>query len=246
LTLQAQRLSHLLNNAAKYTRQWGNITLTADCVGDWVVITVMDNGIGIPQEMMGRVFDLFTQVDSSLDRAQGGLGIGLTIVKRLVEMHSGTVEAHSGGLGQGSELTVRLPLTSEPGAWEPARAFPEQPTGPRRRVLIVDDNRDSAESLAMLLRFRGNDVRTAQDGPQGAQAAQDDQPELILLDIGMPGMSGYEVARRLRQRPEMNGVVIVAMTGWGQDEDRRKSKEAGFDHHLTKPIELAVVEQVLA
>jgi PAS domain S-box-containing protein len=256
-TRMAQVVSNLLNNAAKYTWAGGHIELSAKSEADHVVIRVKDDGIGIPLEMRSRIFDMFTQVDTSLERAQGGLGIGLTIGRRLVEMHGGTLEVESAGLGQGSELIVRLPLTPgtappPPGIQEtrsevPGEAPGEAP-GPRSalRILVVDDNEDSADSLAVWLGLMGHDARTAHDGPQALATAQEHRPELIFLDIGMPGMNGYEVARRLRQQPETRDVTLIAVTGWGQDEDRRQSREAGFDQHLVKPLEPRSLETLLA
>jgi two-component system, chemotaxis family, CheB/CheR fusion protein len=242
LTRMGQVVSNLLNNAAKYTRPGGHVQLSAGREDGFAVIRVRDDGIGIPPEMLRRVFDLFIQMDTSLERAQGGLGIGLTIAKSLVEMHGGTIEATSEGPGRGSEITVRLPLA-------PDRAMPQgmplgsgetkdgERTSAGLRILVVDDNEDSAESLALWLQLMGHDTLTAHDGPEALDAAPGYRPDLIFLDIGMPGLSGYDVARRLRERPETRDTLIVATTGWGQEEDRRRSKEAGFDHHLVKPLE---------
>jgi two-component system CheB/CheR fusion protein len=207
---------------------------------------VCDSGVGIAPELLPHIFDLFVQAENHRDRSQGGLGIGLSLVRRLVEMHGGTIHAHSAGPHKGSQFVVRLPAlpasrggqgqeSSEPGT---ARATPRKP--PRRRVLVVDDNLDAANSLARLLkRLYGQDVRVAHDGPAALEAADPFHPEIVLLDIGMPGMDGYEVARRLRQKPEHAGLKIVALTGWGQETDRLRSKAAGFDHHLIKPVEPA-------
>lgn len=241
----AQVLSNLLNNAAKYSDPGGKIWLTGEREGDRVAVRVRDMGVGIAPEMLPRVFDLFMQIDRSIDKAQGGLGVGLTLVRTLLEMHGGTVEVRSAGPGQGSEFTVRLPVAPErcpaqgPG---PARvAIPL----PMRRVLVVDDNADAAQSLAMLLRMLGQDVRTAHDGPSALEAARVSMPEVAFLDIGLPGMSGHELAPRLRGEPGGDRVLLVALTGWGQAEDRRRSQEAGFDYHLTKPADPETLQRLL-
>jgi CheY-like chemotaxis protein len=211
---------------------------------------VRDTGIGIPADMLPRVFDLFVQVDHATTRAQGGLGIGLTLVKNLVELHGGAVEAHSDGLGLGSEFVVYLPLAT--GRPTPIQGGPtgNGPPGPARgtgrRLLVVDDNRDAADSLALLLRLQGHQVRVAHDGPSALEAAQGERPEVIFLDLGMPGMDGYEVARRIQQTPGLEGVRLVALTGWGQQEDRRRTAGAGFVRHLVKPVEPTALEAVLA
>ncbi|MBX9627177.1 MAG: PAS domain-containing protein [Gemmataceae bacterium] len=256
-TRLAQVLSNLLNNAAKYTPRGGAIELTASPAGDAVEFRVSDTGIGIPPEKLAEVFEPFAQVETALDRAQGGLGIGLTIVRRLVELHGGTVSAHSDGPGRGSTFTVRLPCSSESGVRNAESE--DQSTGPglhsairnpqsatRRRVLVVDDNADAADSLALLVQMMGHEVRTARDGPRALAAAAEFRPELVLLDVGMPGMSGHEVAARLRGMPEARAATIVAVTGWGQDEDRRRTREAGFDHHVVKPIEPDALQDLLA
>ena len=237
---------NLLNNAAKYTDEGGRIWLEARQDGHEMVLSVRDTGIGIDLEQFPDIFDLFTQADRSLDRSQGGLGIGLSLVQRLVDMHRGTVEVRSEGLGRGSEFTVRLPLPL------PApRAAPADPASIGRarrtagRVLVVDDNVDSAEILARLLRRSGHDVRTAYTGPTALEAAADYLPDVVLLDIGLPGMNGYEVARRLRQDPQLKGVRLVAMTGYGQEADSQLAREAGFDTHLVKPVDFPKVEELL-
>lgn len=247
-TRLAQVFQNLLNNAAKYMDQGGHIWVSAERQDDRAVVRVLDTGIGIPPEMLPRIFDMFTQVDHSLDRAEGGLGLGLTLVQRLVEMHGGSVSAHSEGLGQGSEFVVRLPFASNAqiGEFKPA----DEPTKPRtlgsRRILIVDDNRDAADTLGLLLRDMGNIVHLAYDGLEAVAAAATYQPEIILLDIGLPKLNGYEAARRIREAPGGADILLVALTGWGQDEDRRRSREAGFDHHLTKPVGFAALEKLLA
>ncbi len=242
-----QVLTNLLNNAAKYTDPGGHVWLLVERDDREVVLRVRDTGIGIATEMLPRIFDLFVQAERRLDRSQGGVGIGLTLVKKLVELHGGRIEASSTGLGQGSEFVVRLPALSDQRPCEKARASDNDDVAelPRRRVLVVDDNKDAADSLAMLLRLAGQDVRAAYDGPSALTQAKDFQPATVFLDIGMPGMDGYEVARRLRSEPELRGVVLVALTGWGQEEDRRRSKEAGFDQHMVKPVEPAALDQFL-
>ncbi len=245
VTRLAQVFSNLLNNAAKYTERGGRIRLTVQRQGPEAVVSVRDTGIGIPASMLARVFEMFTQVDRNLERAQGGLGIGLSIVKRLVEMHGGSVEATSGGHGLGSEFVVRLPAALS--VVQPGSNEAQPPLAAcRRRVLVVDDNRDAAVSLAMMLKLMGNETRTAHDGLEALDVAAAYRPDLILLDIGMPKMNGYDTARRLRQQAWAKEVVLVALTGWGQDEDRRKSQDAGFDLHMTKPIEPAALEKLLA
>lgn len=241
-----QVVANLLNNAAKYTPEGGEIHLTATADGPAVVIRVRDNGMGIPAEMQHRVFELFTQVNRHLKRSQGGLGIGLNLVRRLVEMHGGTIAAHSAGDGQGAEFTVRLPLDAEasPLSLDPDPE-PAVAQSVSRRILVVDDNTDAAMSLSMLLSLYGHTVRTAHDGIAGIEIAQAFQPELILLDLGMPRMDGFETARRLRQMPELNATRLVALTGWGQEKDRQRTKEAGFAIHLVKPIDPAKVRELL-
>jgi PAS domain S-box-containing protein len=244
----AQVFANLLNNAAKYTQPRGRIELTVKPEGSNVAVSVKDNGIGIPKPMLDTIFDMFAQVDRSLERAHGGLGIGLTIVKRLVEMHGGTVEAHSEGHGRGSEFIVRQPITAAP-AKEKTAATPDQeplPTIARKRILVVDDNRDAASSLAMLLKIFGHETQVAHDGQEALDLAATYQPEIALLDIGMPKMSGYDVCRRLRGQPTGNDMIIVAVTGWGQEADRQKSVEAAFDGHMVKPVEPRALLKLLA
>jgi PAS domain S-box-containing protein len=243
-----QVVTNLLTNAVKYTDPGGHIWLSAERDGGEAVIRVRDTGIGITGEMLTRVFDLFVQAERRLDRSQGGVGIGLTLVKRLVEMHGGTVRATSAGPGQGSEFVVRLPAVAEQAAGKPAGRAEEGAAAalPRRRALVVDDNVDSADSLGLLLTLSGQEVRVAYDGPTALLMAEAFRPELVLLDIGMPGMDGYEVARRLRRLPGLERVVVVAVTGWGQEEDRLRSREAGFDYHLTKPADPGALHRLLA
>ena len=245
----AQVFSNLLNNAAKYTEQAGQIRLIASRQEGEVVVKVRDTGIGIPGDVLPRIFDIFTQGDRSLERAQGGLGIGLSIVRGMVELHGGSVMARSAGPGQGSEFAVRLPVLAAPtpeiqaaeGDGEPA-ALPAH-----RRILVADDNQDSAESLALLLTLRGSEVRIAHDGWEAVEAAAAFAPDIVLLDIGMPRLNGYEAARKIREQDRRGErMVLIALTGWGQDEDRQRSTEAGFDFHLVKPVDFAALEQLLA
>ncbi|HEV8200237.1 MAG TPA: PAS domain S-box protein [Candidatus Polarisedimenticolia bacterium] len=244
-TRLAQVLSNLLNNAAKYTEPGGHIRLAAARERGKAVISVKDTGVGIPRTMLPRIFDLFTQVDRSLEKSQGGVGIGLSLVKGLVELHGGQVEARSDGPGKGSEFVVRLPLLEEAAAPPPRvdKAMSGQLGG--YRVLVADDNVDSATSLAMLLRLMGNEVHTAHDGLQAVAVARDLQPDLALLDIGMPKLNGYETCQRIREQSGGRKVLLVALTGWGQDEDIRRSHLAGFDRHLVKPVEPAALEKLL-
>jgi signal transduction histidine kinase/DNA-binding response OmpR family regulator len=244
----AQVLTNLLNNAAKYTDEGGRIWLAVGPEEGAVVARVRDTGVGIPAESLSAVFNLFTQVDRSLDRSQGGLGIGLTLVRRLVEMHGGAVEAHSDGPGRGSEFVVRLPALREDqaaaGLSEAAKSAQAASAG--CRVLVVDDNVDAADSLAILLRLGGCEVRLAHAGPDAVAAAQVFRPEVVVLDIGLPGMDGYEVARRLRAEAATREAVLVAVTGYGREEDRARSREAGFNHHLVKPVDFGLLREVVA
>ena len=240
----AQVFGNLLNNSSKYTRSNGRISLSAKRIDDEVVVTVKDNGAGIPPDKLDSIFDMFMQVDLTAERSQGGLGIGLTLVKRLAEMHGGSIEARSAGEGQGSEFIVRLPVLSKPSvAAQPALA-PEP--SPERRILVVDDNRDAAESLAMLLEITGNKTYMAHDGVEAAEAIEKHRPEVVLLDIGLPGLTGHEVCRRVREQPWGKDIVMIALTGWGQEDDRRKSEEAGFNGHLVKPIDYDKLLELLS
>jgi PAS domain S-box-containing protein len=241
-----QVVVNLLTNAAKYTDEGGHIWLTVQQEGDECLLTVRDTGVGIAPEVLPRIFDLFTQGERSMDRSQGGLGIGLALVQRLVEMHRGRVEAVS-ALGRGSEFVVRLPVVLSPAAQPPSPPKETaEPTGPSLRVLVVDDNADMAQSLAMLLKYSGHQVRTAHTGPIALAAVLDYRPNVVLLDIGLPGMDGNEVAKRIRQQPVLQNVVLVAMTGYGQDTDRQRSQEVGFNAHLVKPADFGTVQQILA
>ncbi len=245
----AQIIGNLLANAARYTDRGGRIELDARREGGHAVIQVRDTGIGIAPEALPRIFELFVQADHSPTRSQGGLGIGLTLVRNLVERHGGTVEARSDGPGRGAEFVVRLP--AEP-AERVGQATPRAERAHRReasrasqRILVVDDNRDAAESLAIWLRMQGHEVEIAHDGPSALEAAATFRPRLVLLDLGMAGMDGFEVARRLRGQPGGDGVRLAALTGWGGQEDRRRTLEAGFDHHLVKPVEPRRLDELL-
>jgi two-component system CheB/CheR fusion protein len=220
-----------------------------DREGDEGLVRVRDTGLGIAPELLPRVFELFVQGDRSLARSQGGLGIGLTLVKRLVELHGGRVTATSPGPGQGSEFTVRLPALSEEQAHPGAGALGTQShfAKPiRKRVLVVDDNVDAAESIAMILRVSGYDVQCVYDGPSVLQVAKVYRPDVVVLDIGLPGMSGYDVAKQLRRHAEFGRIPLVAVTGYGQEEDRRRTQEAGFDCHLTKPVDPDALQAFVA
>ena len=241
-----QVFANLLNNAAKYTDRGGQIWLTVRRDGDAASISVRDNGTGIEPEMLPRVFDMFAQIDRNASRAQGGLGIGLTLVKRLVEMHGGSVEASSDGLGRGSEFTVRLPLAAGASlANRPASATNPAAAPATLRVLVVDDNRDAAESLAVLLKLLGVEVQVVSSGRDALEAVSTYKPAVVLLDIGMPGMDGYEVARRIRAQPEFRDITLIALTGWGQNEDRHRTRSAGFDYHLVKPADINALQSLL-
>ncbi len=246
LTRLAQVFSNLLTNSAKYTPSGGHIWLITEGFDKEVAVTVRDNGLGIPAESLPNIFRMFSQVDRNLERAQGGLGIGLTLVRRLVEMHGGTVEARSDGPGQGSEFTVRLPVLKSTQQTAALQGEESAGAAARRRILVVDDNRDSAMTLGMMLKLMGNDIQTAHDGLAAVEAAERFRPDMILLDIGLPKLNGYDACRRIREQPWSRGMEIVALTGWGQEEDRRRSKEAGFDDHLVKPVELAILQKLLA
>ena len=247
LVRMAQVLSNLLINAAKYTNPGGTITLRAERQDGEVVITIKDSGIGIPPELLPKLFDMFMQVDRTMTRAHGGLGIGLTLVKRLVEMHGGSVEAWSEGKDKGSEFTIRVPALLDPRNRE-RRAFPADDSMPKghRRILIVDDNELSANSLSILLGMAGNETRTAYDGAEAVATAEAFRPDVVLLDLGLPLMDGYETCTRIRQQPWGKDILVVALTGWGQAEDRRRSTEAGFDRHIVKPADPVKLMKLLA
>ena len=243
-----QVFGNILNNASKYSGRGGTIWVTTERDGDRAVVKVRDNGPGIPPHLLGAIFDLFRQADNTLDRAHGGLGIGLTLVKRLVEAHGGTVAAHSQGPGSGTEIVVSLPLAASNAVaadQSPVTRLRQVMGLPRRRVLVVNDVEASATTMAMLLRALGQEVAARFDGPSALEFLPEFKPNVVLLDISMPGMDGYEVARRIRALPELSGITLVALTGYGQEEDRRLAFEAGFDKHLVKPISLEALEQLL-
>jgi signal transduction histidine kinase len=252
-----QAIGNVLSNAAKYTERGGQVTLYAVQTDSEVEIRIRDNGIGIPPELMPMIFNLFTQLDRS-SAAQSGLGIGLALVQRLVEMHGGSVTAHSDGPGRGSEFVIRLPLLLSPrvlihdqqletrSALEPPMTNAEATSPTQRRILVADDNNDALESLATLLQLSGHEVYTAANGAVALESAEQHRPEVALLDIGMPKLDGYEVARRIRAQPWGARITLVALTGWGQDSDRRRSQEAGFDSHLVKPLDLDKLTDLLA
>jgi PAS domain S-box-containing protein len=244
----AQVLANLLNNAAKYTPSPGTIRLTAEQVENEIVISVLDNGIGIPPDMLDRIFEMFAQVDRPAERGYTGLGIGLTLVNSLVEMHGGKVEVKSQGRNHGSEFTLRLPVIPAP---DPSPRIPEPsedeiPKTARRRILVVDDNKDALSMLSMMVELLGNEVCTAQDGLEAIKAAESFRPDAILMDLGMPNLSGYDAARKIRSADWGREVVLVATTGWGHDDDKRRTKDAGFDHHLVKPIGRGTLQELLA
>jgi PAS domain S-box-containing protein len=242
----AQVFLNLLNNAAKYTPEGGIIRVCAHEEGPEAVVRVRDNGLGIGSDLLPKVFDLFVQGSRSLDRAEGGLGIGLTLVREIVRLHGGAVSVTSGGTNRGSEFTVRLPLLVATAAdLDVDRAQEAGTPTLGRRVLVVDDNRDSADSMAMVLGATGHDTRTAHDGPAALAIAAEYKPDYVLLDIGLPGMNGYAVAERLRAIPGCGSAVLIAMTGYGQEDDRRRSRAAGFDHHLVKPVDFDVLTTIL-
>jgi CheY-like chemotaxis protein len=249
LTRLTQVLGNLLNNAAKYTDPGGTILLSARREGSDVEIRVRDNGIGIPPTLLPRLFQLFTQVDGAAHRAQGGLGIGLALVRQLVQMHGGSVTAYSDGPGKGCEFLIRLPLrVRRPRDVMQPGVVPVHTNGSKvgHRILLADDNRDALDSLATLLQCDGHEVHTAGDGAEALEVAAQCKPDVVLLDIGMPKLDGYEVARRIRAEPWGKAAVLIALTGWGQDEDRRRSREVGFDSHLVKPLDPEALSSLLA
>lgn len=241
----AQVISNLLGNAAKYTDQASQIWLSVETHDEQVEIRIRDSGIGMTPEELKRVFNLFEQADNSIGRARGGLGVGLTLVKRIVELHGGSVAASSAGPGKGSEVTVRLPLSKSAETPDRLHAAAHRRATPGQRILVVDDNVDAAISVERLLKSWGHEVYTAFNGPTAIDLAKMLHPQIVLLDIGMPGMSGYEVATKLRSEPGLEGMVLMALTGYGQADDRRRSQEAGFDHHLTKPPDPAALAALL-
>jgi PAS domain S-box-containing protein len=244
-TRLSQMILNLLNNAAKYTPPGGSISLAAEREGDEAVIVVRDSGIGIPREHLDSVFEMFSQLAPALERSQGGLGIGLALVRGLAELHGGTVAAFSSGPGSGSEFVIRLPLSkATPEQSESAPA--EMPRTAGLRVVIVDDNADAADSLAMVLELEGHKVRTAGDGIAGLELIGEFAPQAVILDIGLPGLNGYELARRIRHEHHDTGILLIAVTGWGQQQDKQTAEEAGFDHHFTKPVDPRELQRVLS
>ena len=241
-------VSNLLNNAAKYTPEGGKISLSARARGGEALISVSDNGVGIPSEMLPQVFDLFTQVNANLARAQGGLGIGLALVRRLVEMHGGVINASSDGPGKGSSFTVRLPMVAaEPDAALGALSSPTgSPSQEPLRILVIDDNVDVAKTVGWMLETIGHEYCLVHEGRRAVEAARDFRPDAILLDIGMPDMDGYAVCKALRAESLFENTVIIAQTGLGRNRDRSNSGQAGFDHHLVKPVSLDELERVLS
>jgi PAS domain S-box-containing protein len=241
-----QVIVNLLNNASKYTPEGGRIWVTVQQESDDAVLRVRDNGVGITADLLSRIFDLFAQADRSLDRSQGGLGVGLTVVQRLVELHGGKVQASSEGLGKGSEFVVRLPVAAPSSGHDHSKAGSASNQSSRAlRLLMVDDNKDAADTAALLLRDWGHDVHVAYSGSEALQASLTFQPNAILLDIGLPGMDGYEVARRLREMPQFKHACIMALSGYGQENDLERSKLAGFDLHLVKPVRMEKVQEFL-
>jgi PAS domain S-box-containing protein len=239
-----QVFANLLDNGCKYMDRGGRITLTVDASGEDVRVRVKDQGMGIAADQLTRIFDMFTQVDSSLERARSGLGIGLTLVTNLVQMHGGRVEVHSEGEGKGSEFVVYLPIQNEPAALKTSP--PAEQSSMTYKILVVDDNRDSAESLAQLLKLTGHETYTALDGLQAVEVAAKIRPEVVLLDIGMPKLNGYDACRRIRTEPWSKGMMLIAQTGWGQDDDRQRTEQAGFDGHLVKPVDPSALMKLLA
>jgi PAS domain S-box-containing protein len=247
LTRLAQVFSNLLNNAARYTEAGGHIRLEVERQGSDVLVSVQDDGIGIAAEMLPSIFEMFAQATPALERSQSGLGIGLSLVKGVVELHGGRVEARSDGPGQGAEFTVRLPVLIETLVQEAPQGEEDEPPGvAQRRILIVDDLKDSADSLAMLLRMKGHEVHTAYDGEEAVIAAERFRPEVVLLDLGMPKLNGYDACRRIREKSRGKDIFLIALTGWGQDDDRRRTKEAGFNGHMVKPVNPSDLMKVLA
>jgi CheY-like chemotaxis protein/C4-dicarboxylate-specific signal transduction histidine kinase len=242
----SQVTQNLLHNAAKYTPEGGTIELSARREDTEILISVKDSGIGMTSELLSSAFDLFKQADQGLDRAQGGLGVGLTLVQRLMHLHGGTVQARSEGPGRGSEFILRLPLRAEPVIVRPQTPREMQAEGgARRRILVVDDNRDAAQALRLLLEADGHEVRMAGDGASGLAAAREYRPDVALLDIGLPKMNGFELAQRIREDPSLEGTLLVAVTGYGQMHDRARASASGFQHHLVKPVEFGALRQLL-
>jgi CheY-like chemotaxis protein len=241
-----QTVVNLLSNAAKYTQDSGKISLGLATTGDTAQIVVRDNGMGIPKQWLPRVFDLFTQVDARSERTKGGLGIGLSLVRELIALHGGSVEAKSAGPGQGSEFIVTLPLRADVGAYAPEPAL-KAASGPGRkaRVLVVDDNEDACESLAVVLRSMNYAAECCIDPTQTTTRIADFRPDAVLLDLGMPGMNGYEVARQIRKTPGFGKLMLIALTGYGGPEDKGLTEAAGFDYHMVKPVDLDELQRLL-
>ncbi|HEX8785801.1 MAG TPA: ATP-binding protein, partial [Telluria sp.] len=246
-TRLVQVISNILNNAAKYTAPGGSILLAVTVDESRVFVTVRDNGAGIAPEILPYIFDLFTQAERTPDRSQGGLGIGLALVKSLIALHGGTVQAKSAGLGQGSEFSLCLPRVAVPAPEDGADSRREHgQDASHLRVMVVDDNVDAAQMLAALLEVQGHAVSVEYDAEGALERARRERPDVLLLDIGLPDMDGYELARRLRAQPESAGATLVALTGYGQNQDREEAHQAGFDHYLVKPADLGQVNEVLA
>ncbi|MFL6195332.1 MAG: ATP-binding protein [Thermoanaerobaculia bacterium] len=241
-----QVLANLLHNAAKFTEDGGRVYLMAEREPHEVVVRVRDTGVGIPADLLPLIFDLFQQGDRTLDRSHDGLGIGLTLSRKLVELHGGTIEAYSAGIGQGSEFVIRLPAGVAPELEGAAAGEEASPPSAALRVLVVEDNEDTAEMMKILLEMEGHEVEVVHSGPAGVEAAVAFRPDVAVLDIGLPGLDGYQVAQRLRQEPLLTGVELVAASGYGQEDDRQRSREAGFDHHLVKPVDLPELLAILA
>jgi CheY-like chemotaxis protein len=240
----AQIVENLLTNACKFTHDGGRISLTVERESGEAVIRIRDNGIGISADQLPKLFDMFMQVDTSLERSVNGLGIGLTLVRHLARLHGGRVDAESAGIGLGSVFTVRLPiLANTPDQPMPADNMPKSTAA--RRILVVDDNHDSARTLELLLKQDGHEVRTAYDGVEAVETATTFLPDVILLDIGLPKLNGYDACRRIREQPWSKGMMLVALTGWGQDEDRQKSRDAGFNDHIVKPVKHDALTKLL-
>jgi len=246
MTRLTQVFLNLINNAAKYTREGGRIEIEVECNPEDCIVRVTDNGLGIPPDLLERVFDLFAQGERTLDRSEGGLGIGLTLAKRIVILHGGMIRGESEGVGKGSTFTVVLPrlrLDMKPDVPLASTALP--PSARRRSILVVDDNVDAASSIAMFLRMLGHDVDIENDGPSALDRIAAAPPEIVFLDIGLPGLDGYEVARRVRERPEGQGIRLYAMTGYGQESDKKRALASGFDAHLVKPVPPAELLQLI-
>jgi CheY-like chemotaxis protein len=237
-TRLSQMIQNLLNNAAKYTPAGGNIWLTATRESDHVLISVRDSGIGIPNEQLPTIFEMFSQLAPALDRSQGGLGIGLSLVRALAQLHGGSVTASSAGVGLGSEFLIKLPVSASESDLATVEVLPSVAQQKQRRILVIDDNEDAATSLAMLLEAEGHAACTAGDGSSGIRLAAEFEADAVILDIGLPDINGYEVAKLFRQTPSGANLLLIALTGWGQEQDKQEAKAAGFDFHFTKPVDV--------